>query len=204
MDTRAGQTPGCSLCLVQPPCNGHLELPSGGLILHPEPEVCSVDTGKITNFQLPWILQEMFDHVEKQLTLAPAPERDHMKSEIFKAVKLTLNHLPDENIDAEKLLQLAVPFIQHQKMQRQDYSEKLMQHGVVPFNSLILLAILLAVGSGVACGHWKLLGRPRRFLASKLKHESPAVEKVTFSKSNENEEPVAELPAGKLDFYPKI
>ena len=92
-----------------------------------------------------------------------------MKSEIFKAVKLTLNHLPDENIDAEKLHQLAEPFIQHQKMQRQDYSEKLMQHGIVPFNSFIFLAILLAVGLGVACGHWKLLGRLRLFLANKLK-----------------------------------
>ena len=204
MDTRAGQIPGCRVCLVQPPCNGHLELPSGGLILHPEPEVCSVDTGKITNIQLPGILQEMFDHVEKQFPLAPAPERDHIKSEIFKAVKLTLNHLPDENIDAEKLLQLAEPFIQHQKIQRQDYSEKLMQHGIVPFNSFIFLAILLAVGLGVACGHWKLLGRRRLFLANKLKQDSPTVERVTFSKSNEKEEPVVELPTGKLDFYPKI
>ena len=127
----------------------------------------------------------MFDHVEKQFTLAPAPEKDHMKSEIFKAVKLTFNHLPDENIYAEKLHQLAEPFIQHQKMQRQDYSEKLMQHGIVPFNSCIFLAILLAVGLGVACGHWKLLARLRRFLANKLKQESPAVERVTFSKSNE-------------------
>ena len=142
----------------------------------------------------------MFDHVENPFTLAPAPERDHMKSEIFKAVKLTLNHLPDENIDAEKLLQLAEPFIQHQKMQRQDYSEKLMQHGIVPFNSFIFLAILLAVGLGVAC-HWKLLGRLRLFLANKLKQESTA---VTFSKSNEKEESVVELPAGKLDFNPKI
>ena len=184
MDTRAGQIPGCRVCLVQPHCNGHLELPSGGLILHPEPEVCSVDTGKITNIQLPGILQEMFDHVEKQFTLAPAAEKDHMKLEIFKAVKLTLNHLPDENIDAENLLQFAETFIQHQKIQRQDYSEKLMQHGIVPFNSFIFLAILLAVGLGVACGHWKLLGRLRRFLANKLKQESPAVERVTFSKSN--------------------
>ena len=127
-----------------------------------------------------------------------------MKSEIFKAVKLTLNHLPDENNDAEKLLQLAEPFIQHQKMQRQDYSEKLMQHGIVPFNSFIFLAILLAVGLGVSCGHWKLLGRLRLFLANKLKQDSATVERVTFSKSNEKEEPVVELPAGKLDFYPKI
>ena len=200
MDTRAGQIPGCRFCLVQPPCNGHLELPSGGLILHPEPEVFSVDAGKITNIQLPGILHEMFDHVEKQFTLAPAPEKDHMKSEIFKAVKLTLNHLPGENIDAEKLLQLSEPFIQHQKMQRQDYSEKLMQHGIVLFNSFIFLAILLAVGLGVACGHWKLLGRLRRFLANKLKQESSSVERVTFSKNNEKEEPVIELPAGKLDF----
>ena len=118
MDTRAGQIPGCRVYLVQPPCNGHLELPSGSLILHPEPEVCSVDTGEIKNIQLPGILQEIFDHVEKQFTLAPALEKDHMKSEIFKAVKLTLNHLPDENIDAEKLLQLAEPFIQHSNKRR--------------------------------------------------------------------------------------
>ena len=150
METRAGQIRGSRVCLVQPPCNVHLELPSGGLILHPEPKVCSVDTGKIINIQLTGVLQEMFDHMEKQFTLAPAPERDHMKSEIFKAVKLTLNHLPDENIDAEKLLQLAEPFIQDQKMQPQDYSEKLMQHGIVPLNSFIFLAILLAVGVGVA------------------------------------------------------
>ena len=79
-----------------------------------------------------------------------------------------------------------------------------MQHGIVPFNSFIFLAILLAVGLGVACGHWKLLGRLRLFLANKLKQESPTVERVTFSKINEKEEPVVELPAGKLDFYPKI
>ena len=89
-------------------------------------------------------------------------------------------------------------------MQRQDYSEKLMQHGIVPINSFIFLAILLAVGVGVACGHLKLLGRLWQFLAYKYKQESPAVEKVTFSKSNEKEEPVDELPAGKLDFYSKI
>ena len=174
---------------MQPPCNDCLELTSGGLILHPEPEVCSVDTGKITNIRLPGILQEMFDHVEKQSTLAPAPERDHMKSEIFKAVKLTPNHLPDEIIDAEKLLQLAEPFIQHQKMQCQDYSEKLMQRGIVPFNSFIFLAILLAVGLGVSCRQWKLLGRLWLFLANKLKQELPAIERVTFSKSNEKEKP---------------
>ena len=50
-------------------------------------------------------------------------------------------------------------------MQRQDYSEKLMQHGIVPSNSFIFLTILLAVGVEVACGHWKLLGRLRRFLS---------------------------------------
>ena len=127
-----------------------------------------------------------------------------MKSEIFKAVKLTLNRLPDENIDAEKLFQLAEPFIQHQKMQRQDYSEKLMQHGIVPFNSFIFLTIPLAVGLRVACGHWKLLGRLRLLLPNKLKQESLAVERVTFTKSNEKEELVVERPAGKLDLYPKI
>ena len=188
MDTRSGQIPGCRVCLVQPPCNGHLELPSGGLILHlhtSEPEVCSVDTGKITNIQLPGMLQEMFDHVEKQFILAPATEKDHMKSEIFKAVTMTLNHLPDEIIDSKKLLILAEPFIQHQKMQRQDYSDRLMQHGIVPLNSFIFLAILLAPGLGVACGQWKLLERLRRFLANKFKQESPSVERVTFSKRNE-------------------
>ena len=66
--------------------------------------------------------------------------------EIFNAVKLTLNHLPDENIDAEKLLQLTEPFIQNHKMQRQYYSEKLLLHGIVPFNSFLFVAILLAVG----------------------------------------------------------
>ena len=75
-----------------------------------------------------------------------------------------------------------------------------MQH--VPFNSFIFLAILLAAGLGVACGHWKLLGRLRLFLADKLKQESLAVERVTFSKCNEKEELVVELPEGKLDFYP--
>ena len=89
-------------------------------------------------------------------------------------------------------------------MQREDYSEKLMQQGIVPFNSFIFFAILLAVGLGVACGHWKLLGRLRRFLANKPKLESPAVERVTFSKSNEKEEPVVELPAGKLNVYPNF
>ena len=134
--------------------------------------------------------QEKFDHVEKQLTLAPAPKNDNMKSEIFKAVKFTLIHLLNENIYAKKLLKLADPFTQLQKMQRQDYSEKLMQLGIVPFNSFIILAILLVVGLGVACSHWKLLGRLRRFLANRLKNESSAVEKVIFSKSTEKEEPV--------------
>ena len=133
--------------------------------------MCSVDTGKTTNIQLPGIqLPGNFDRVGKQFTLAPAPEQDHMKSGIFKAVQLTSDHLPDENFDAKKLLQLAELSIQHQKMQRQDYGEKIMQHGIVPFNSFIFLAILLAVGLGVACGygHWKLLGKLWRFLAKKL------------------------------------
>ena len=78
-----------------------------------------------------------------------------------------------------------------------------MQRGIVPFNSFMFLAILLAVGLGVACGHWKLLGRLRRFLANTLKQEAPAVERVTFSKSNEKEKLEVELSAGKLDFYPK-
>ena len=56
MDTRAGQIPRCRVCLVQPLCNGHLELTGCGLILHSELEVCSVDTEKITNIQLADIL----------------------------------------------------------------------------------------------------------------------------------------------------
>ena len=103
------------VCLVQLPCNGHLDFPSGGLTLQPEPELCRVDPGKITKFQLSGILQEMFHHMEKQFTLVPAPQKDFMKSEIFKAVKMTINHLPDKNIDAEKALLLAEPFVQHQK-----------------------------------------------------------------------------------------
>ena len=79
-----------------------------------------------------------------------------------------------------------------------------MQHGIVPFNSFILLTILLAVGSGIACGHWKLLGRLRLLLPNKFKQESLALERVIFTKSNEKEELVVEPPAGKLDFYPKI
>ena len=51
MDTRAGQIPGCRVCLVQPPCNGHLVLPSGGRILRPEPEMSSFDIRyKVTLF----------------------------------------------------------------------------------------------------------------------------------------------------------
>ena len=84
----------------------------------------------------------MFDHAEKHFTLAPVPEKDHMESKIFKAVKLAINNLPDENIDTKKLLQLTEPFIQHQKMQSYDYSEKFMQHVIVPFNSFIFPAIL--------------------------------------------------------------
>ena len=71
----------------------------------------------------------------------------------------------------EKLLQLAGPFIQHQKMQRQDYSEKLMQHGIVPFNSFIFLAVLLAVGLEVACGHWKLRRRVLRQVNLNKSHQ---------------------------------
>ena len=89
-------------------------------------------------------------------------------------------------------------------MQRQDYSEKLMQHGIVPFNSFIFLAILLEVGLGVVCGHGKLPRRLRRFLTEKLKQESPAGERVTFSKKNAKEKLVFEVPAVKLDFYRKI
>ena len=100
---------------MQTPCNYHLELPNGGLTLHPKPGVCSVDTGKIRNVQPPGNLQELFDQAEKQFTLAPALQRDDMKLEIFKTVKLTLNHLPDKNTDVKNLLQLAQPFIQHQK-----------------------------------------------------------------------------------------
>ena len=55
MDTRAGQIPGCRVCLVQPPCNCRPELSSNGLILHPEPGVCSVDTRKITKNSTIWI-----------------------------------------------------------------------------------------------------------------------------------------------------
>ena len=95
----------------------------------------------------------MFDHVERQFKLAPAFKKDHIKSQIFNAVKLTLNHLPDEKIDAKKLLQLVESFIQHQKMQFQDCSEKVMQHGIVLFNSFLFLAIPLAVDLGNACGH---------------------------------------------------
>ena len=59
-----------------------------------------------------------------------------------------------------------------------------MRHGIIPFNNFVFLAILLAVGLGIACGHWKLLGNFDVFLAINLKQESPAVERVTFSKNN--------------------
>ena len=55
-----------------------------------------------------------------------------------------------------------------------------MQHGIVPFNSFIFPAILLAVGSGVACGQRKILGKFRRFLVNEVKQESPVVERVAF------------------------
>ena len=61
------------------------------------------------NFQLTGTLQ-LFDHVEKQFALVTVPENDHMISKIFKVVKFLLNYLPDKNIDAKKLLQLAEPF----------------------------------------------------------------------------------------------
>ena len=101
---------------MQLPCNGHLEHPSGCLVLHPNPGECSVDTGKITNIQLPGTLPEMFDHVEKHFTMASVPE-DHMKSEIFKAVKLALSDLPEKKSIPKKLLPLREHFIQHQKLQ---------------------------------------------------------------------------------------
>ena len=56
-----------------------------------------------------------------------------------------------------------------------------MQRGINPLNSNEFLAILLAVVLRAACGHWKLLGKLRRFLLDKLKQESPAVKRFTFS-----------------------
>ena len=64
-----------------------------------------------------------------------------------------------------------------------------MQHGIVPFNNFLFLDILFAVGLGVACGPWKLLGKLQRFHANKFKQESAAVERVTSSKSYEKERP---------------
>ena len=98
MDTRSGPIPGCRVCLLQRPCNCQLGLTICGLTLHPEPEVCSVDIGKITHFILPGNLLEMFDHVDKEFTLASAPGKDHMNLESFKTVKLTVNHPQDKKL----------------------------------------------------------------------------------------------------------
>ena len=147
---------GCRVCIVQPPCNGRLEHTKGGLVLYPEPGQCEEQFGKVAHVKLPTLLDGIFRQMDTQLVIAPEAQREQIKADVFHSVKLTLNHLPPTKLNGHELRGLAQPFIDHQAMQYQDYSSKLVNHGVVPFGSFILLLILIAMGLAFACYYWRL------------------------------------------------
>ena len=69
---RSNKVQGCRSCLIQPPCEGRIEVSLGGSMLYPSANMCPHETGSIINVEAPPLLK-------KALTIPPPPPQIKQK-----------------------------------------------------------------------------------------------------------------------------
>ena len=102
---------GCQSCLVKPSCNGRIQLPSGGLVLRPDPETCRNDAEGTVNILPAPQLRAIFGALAEIAQEVPYSLVSDLQGEILDHVRLNLAQLNDADLTDAAIGSVVEPFI---------------------------------------------------------------------------------------------
>ena len=108
---RSNKVQGCRSCLVQPPCEGRIEVSSGGSMLYPSANMCPHETGLIINVEAPQLLKKALT-----ITLPPQIEqkldgdRVNYQRRLLENVTFGLQQKPTLEVNEHSIEQLLKNF----------------------------------------------------------------------------------------------
>ena len=108
---------GCRSCLIKPTCDGRIQLPSGGLILRPDPETCLPLYEPLVEILPAPQLKPIFEALTAIADELPVALIGSVQSDLLRHVRLGLARLGDEDITDASIRHLVSPFIDALKMQ---------------------------------------------------------------------------------------
>ena len=142
---QAREIKGCQSCLIKPPCRGRIQLPSGGLVLRPDPETCMEGPENFVSIlpapQLGPIFGALAD-VARDLT---SSLDSYLKGEILDHVRLNLAQLVDEYLKDEALTTVVEPFLEQIRIRHGIGMRWLCRRVLLPLG-LGLLSLSLSAG----------------------------------------------------------
>ena len=86
---------GCQSCFVKPSCNGRIQLPSGGLVLRPDPQTCRIDGEGSVNILPAQISQDV---PYSSVSDLQDEIMDHVRVNFAQLNDADMTDAPDENV----------------------------------------------------------------------------------------------------------
>lgn len=142
---KAQKMNGCQSCLIKPSCNGRIQLPSGGLVLRPDPETCMSGGEGATRILPAPQLRAVFGALSEFTPEVPYSLISDLQGELLDHVRLNLAQLNDEDLTDAAIENLVQPFIDQARLSHGVGMKWLVRRVVIPVISGIF-AMSLAAG----------------------------------------------------------
>ena len=142
---QARKIKGCQSCLIKPPCRGRIQLPSGGLVLRPDPETCIEGPENVVSILPAPQLGPIFGALADVTRDLPSSLISDLQGEILDHVRLNLAQLVDEDLTDEALTTVVEPFLEQIRIRHAIGIRWLFRQVLLPLG-LALLSLSLSAG----------------------------------------------------------
>ena len=142
---QARKIKGCQSCLIKPPCRGRIQLPSGGLVLRPDPETSLEGQENVVSILPAPHLGPTFGalaEVDREILSSLVSD---LQGEILDYVRLNLAQLVDEDLTDEALITVLEPSLEEIRIRHAIGIRCLCQRVLLPLG-LGLLSLSMSAG----------------------------------------------------------
>ena len=130
---QARKIKGCQSCLTRPPCRGRIQLPSGGLVLRPDPKTCMEGPENVVSIMPTPQLGQIFGALADVARDLPSSLVSDLQGEILDHVRLNLAQLVDEDMTDEALTTVVEPFLEQIRYRHAIGIRRLCRRVLLPF-----------------------------------------------------------------------
>ena len=145
---RSDKVQGCRSCLVQPPCEGRIEVSLGGSMLYPSANMCPHETGLIINVEAPPLLKKALTiPLPPQIEQKPDGDRANYQRRLLEHVTFGLQQKPTLEVNEHSIEQLLNNFdidsAEFPKKSTLSYVANIL--GFTAFLLLMILVVLIII-----------------------------------------------------------